>query len=495
MSRNTQCNRSRKYRGLLSVRFIIDWKIVCALFWTTLFNAPVGADQPNVVWILLEDWSTDLGCYGAKGISTPVADKLASQGIRFTEAFCTAPVCSSSRSAMLTGFHQNYIGAHQHDTRVEDRRPLPHGIKPLPLLLKESGYFTALMISKKTHQNFAGDLGFMGKDWSEREPGQPFFAQITLQGTHRKWQRDPIHPIDPQTIELPPYYANTPLVRRDWANGFEQMQVCDREIGAILERLETEGLTGSTMVVLTGDNGRCHIRGKQFMYDPGLRVPLIIRWPGHIQAGLVNENLVQTIDITATLLDAAGVKLPYELHGKNLFMREGPPRKYVFAARGRMGQTHDAMRMIRSKRFKLIHNLMPERAWLQYSRYKEDNYPMLAEMNVLYLQGKLNTDQAKFFAPAKPEFELFDLDNDPHELNNLAGDPQHASLKDALLSELYIWRRGIQDQGVTDTFRFGGDPPTYPTRTLEEWQARVDVWKPWVFRKPGVTVQHPFRRR
>ena len=455
----------------------------------------VARERPNVVWIMLEDWSTDLGCYGTKGIQTPVCDKLASEGIRYTNAFCTAPVCSSSRSAMFTGFHQNYIGAHQHDVPPADRKPLPYGIKPLPRLLQEAGYFTALMIGKKTHQNFSGDLGFMGKDWSEREKGQPFFAQITLTGTHRKWQRDPVRPIDYGDIELPPYYADTPLIRRDWANGLEQMQICDREIGSILDRLDREGLIDSTLVILIGDNGRCHIRGKQFLYDPGLRVPLIMRWPKHIEPGQVNESLVQTIDITATMLKAAGIQLPYALHGSDLFGDATNQREYVFAARGRMGQTHDAMRMIRTKRFKLIHNLMPERAWLQYSRYKEDNYPMLAEMNVLFLQGKLNADQAKFFASSKPDFELYDLENDPHELNNLAGDPKHASVKDTLLAVLYRWREEIEDQGVSDAFRFGGDPATYPTRSLEEWQERLAVWRPWVFRQPEETVQHPFRKR
>ncbi len=335
----------------------------------------------------------------------------------------------------------------------------------------------------------------MGKDWKERKPGQPFFVQITLTGTHRKWQRDPINPIDPQDIELPPYYVDTPFARRDWANGFEQMQICDREIGDILDRLEAEDLAESTMVILIGDNGRCHIRGKQFLYDPGLRVPLIIRWPGHIEAGQVNDDLVQTIDITATILEVADVALPYELHGRSLFSPEGKSRDYVFAARGRMGQTHDAMRMIRSRKYKLIHNLMPERAWLQYSRYKEDNYPMLAEMNVLNLQGKLNEDQAKFFATEKPDFELFDMETDPYELNNLARDPRHARVKDELLAALYAWRKSIEDEGVSDEFRFGGDPSTYPTRTLEEWQERLELWKPWVFRDADDPGQHPFRRR
>lgn len=451
-------------------------------------------NRPNIIWMMLEDWSTDLGCYGTIGVETPVTDQLAAEGIRYINAFCTSPVCSPSRSAMLTGFHQNYIGAEQHRTEAPDKKPLPYGIKAMPVLLKEAGYYTALMKSNKTDANFEEDLGFMGDDWNNRNKDQPFFAQITFQGTHRTWQRDTIHPIHLESVELPPYYADTPFARRDWANGLEQMQICDREIGAILNRLDDEGLTNNTLIFLIGDNGRCHIRAKQFLYDPGLKVPMIIKWPNKIQAGQVNEDLVQTIDITATILDVAGVKPNYTLHGKNLFKDSIKNREYIFAARGRMGKTHDAMRVIRSKKFKLIHNLMPERPWLQFSAYKEENYPMLAEMNVLYLEGKLDGVQEKFFAPSKPEFELYDIVNDPHEINNLSQNQKFATIKDHLLSELYAWRRSINDEGVSLEFREGGLSSKYPTRTLNEWKEVYTKWKPWVFRKPTERIDHPFSK-
>ncbi len=452
-------------------------------------GAQTPAKRPNVVWIMLEDWCPDLSCYGTKGILTPACDQLASEGIRYENAFTTAPVCSASRSAMMTGFHQNYIGANQHRTR--DKKPLPHGIKPLPLLLKEAGYFTCRMKSGKTDCNFAGDLGFTGKDWKERAQGQPFFAQITLSGTHRSWKRDPQRPIDPADIELPPYYANTPLARRDWANGLEQMQLCDREISELMKRLDAEGLADNTLVFVIGDHGRCHIRGKQFLYDGGLRIPMLVRWPGVIAPGQVKGELVQSIDITATILKAAGAKPTHEPHGKDLLGAEVRQRNYVFAARDKMDSTHDAMRMVRSKNYKLIHNLMPERAWLQLNEYKERQYPMLAEMNVLHMQGKLTPAQAAFFAPNKPEFELFDLQADPHEINNRADDPKFGKIKAELLAALNQWREAIEDQGVSAEFRKGGWPATYPTQSLEVWQERVEKWKPWVFRAPDSNRSHP----
>jgi N-sulfoglucosamine sulfohydrolase len=453
--------------------------------------AQTPVKRPNIVWIMLEDWCPDMSCYGTPGILTPACDTLAAEGIRYENAFSTAPVCSASRSAMMTGFHQNYIGANQHRTAKSRQQPLPYGIKPLPALLKEAGYYTCLMKSKKTDCNFKADLGFEAKDWAGRAEGQPFFAQITFAGTHRSWKRDPQRPIDPVDIELPPYYADTPLARRDWANGLEQMQICDREIAGILKRLDDEGIADNTLVFVIGDHGRCHIRGKQFLYDGGIRIPMLVRWPGVIAPGQVKDELVQSIDITETILKAAGVEPTYELHGKDLLGSEVKQREFVFAARDKMDDTHDAMRMVRSKKYKLIHNLMPERAWLQLNEYKEKQYPMLAEMNVLNMQGKLTPAQAAFFAPSKPEFELFDLENDPHEIKNLAADSKMADVKAELLSELNVWRESINDQGVSDEFREGGWPSTYPTRSLEEWQVAVEKWKPWVFRAPDSKNAHP----
>ncbi|QDU97134.1 sulfatase family protein [Lignipirellula cremea] len=478
------------------------------------------AAKPNILWITIEDWSPDLSCYGVKGLQTPHVDKLAAEGIRYETAFTTSPVCSTSRSAMMTGFYQNYIGANQH--RENAKKPLPYGIKPIPHLFAEAGYFTALM-SNKTDVNFVPNSKselFQGGDWSERKDGQPFFARITFGGTHRAWNRDPQRPIDIADVELPPYYPDTPFVRRDWANGLEQMQLVDRQIGELLKRLEDEGLADNTLVFFIGDHGRCHIRGKQFLYDGGIRIPMIVRWPGKIAPGQVSRELVMSIDICATILEAAGIRAPVPLHGKSLFSQEVKERKYVFAARDKMDETHDAMRAIRSRDYKLILNLMPERAWCQYNRYKEASYPVLAEMNVLNLQGKLTPAQAAFFAPSKPRIELFDLQQDPYEVNNVAESAEYAAVREELLQELETWRRDvIKDQGVSKAFRAldvypatnpadsvdvwvaangqkydfrkNGWPSWYPTRSLAEWEEAREQWAPYVFRGPSEKVARP----
>lgn len=441
------------------------------------YGATPERDRPNIVWILAEDMCPDLSCYGTKGVSTPNLDQMAAEGARYTNAFCTAPVCSPSRSAMMTGMHQNAIGANQH--RTSPKRPLPDGIKPITHYLREAGYYTALGCgySRKTDLNFLVENLFDGNDWKDRKAGQPFFAQITLNNTHRAWGRDKERPIDIKDVEIPPYYPDTPFVRRDWANGLEEIQIMDRHVGKILQRLKDEGIEHNTVVIFIGDNGRCHIRGKQFLYDPGLHVPLIIRWPARTRPGAVSDELVSTIDLSAGILSLAGVPIPEHLHGRNLSDPATPRREYVYAARDKMDDTHDSMRAVRSKRYKYILNLMPERAWCQFNRYKESQYPMLALMNVLNMEGKLTPEQARFMAPRKPEEELYDLRTDPHELKNLASDPAHRAALDTMRAELAAWRKKIGDQGVSEAFRKGGWPSKYPTRTLDEWKTLAKAWE------------------
>lgn len=449
--------------------------------------------RPNIIWIMIEDWGYDLSCYGAKGVKTPNIDKLASQGVRFNHSFCTAPVCSPSRSAMMTGFHQEYIGCGQHRTEGPgfERKELPFGIKPIPHLLEEAGYFTCLM-DKKTDCNFITSKPlFMGKDWSERKNNQPFYAQISFPGTHRVWKRDTIRPVDIRAVEVPPFYPDVPFIRRDIANGMEAVQNVDRQIGTLLKRLDDEGLTENTLVFFIGDNGKCIARGKQFLYDQGMIVPIIARWPGHIPVGQVNENMVMTIDICATILDAAGVKPAHELHGKNLFGEEVAKRKYVFACRDKMDWTFDAIRAIRSKEYKLIQNLMPERAYCQFNEYKEKNYPDLAMLNLMNLKGELTPDQAKFMAKSKPELELYDLRKDPFELHNLADDKAFTSVKAELLKALTEWRKSVNDPGVSEEFRKGGWPSVFPTRSKEEWANIVGQWDKWHLSKPYSNAEFP----
>lgn len=465
----------------------------------TVARANVTSEKrPNILWILIEDWSPDLSCYGTKAIHTPHIDQLAAEGLLFEKAFVNAPVCSTSRSSLMTGYDQYTIGAPHH--RTPNRKPLPPDIRPIPLLLKDAGYYTCILKNTKTDLNFTDPTGkrydhtnlFDGSDWSARKPNQPFFAQLTIGSTHRSWRRDPKRPIDEKNVELPPYYPDTPFIRRDWANGLEQMQEADRSVGNILQRLEQEGLEKNTLVIFMSDHGRCHIRGKQFLYDPGLHVPLILRWPGQIAPGKRNSDLVSSLDICKTLLDLAEIEPQRPMPGLNLFNGETARRQELYFGRDMMGTAFDAMRAIRTPKYKLIHNLMPERAYCQYDNYKQTKYPPLALMKVFHAKGELTPAQAAFMADSKPEFELYDLQADPHEINNLANTPELADLQRKLLAKLNAWRKAVNDPGVTPEFRAGGKPDTL---TTSEWEAILEKWKPWVFRPVHSKMEHPFPKK
>ena len=243
--------------------------------------------RPNVLFIILEDWGPFLHCYGEKEMFTPHLDQLAAEGRRYTNCFTSAPVCSPGRSSLMTGMSQYTTLSHQH--RTQQKPALPPGVKTVPDLFRDAGYFTALGCgySPKIDLNYAFDpaVSYLGKDWNARQPGQPFFAHLTLMGTHRPWKADASHPIDPAQVTLPPWYPDTPLTRKDWALALESAQVSDRLMGEIVERLKKEKLYDNTAIIVTSDHGVGLPRAKQFLYDDGLRIPLIIRWPARAQAG------------------------------------------------------------------------------------------------------------------------------------------------------------------------------------------------------------------
>lgn len=424
-------------------------------------NQAIAEQRPNIIWILSEDISTDLACYGTPVVKTPVLDQFAREGIRYTNAFTTAPVCSPSRSAMITGMYQTSIGAHNHRSHRDDGYKLPGPVKPITEYLRQAGYYTALVKTAapgvatpaKTDFNFTTDQpAFEGNDWSQRKPGQPFFAQITIDETHRgkSWktvvkQHEP-H-ISPESVVMPPYYPDHPVARADWATYLESIQLMDSYVGKILQRLQDEGIAQNTVVIFSGDNGRCHIRDKQFLYDGGIHVPLMIRWPGQVKAGQVTTDLVMAIDVSATILQMAGLTPPAYLDGQVLLGPGARKRDYIIAARDRMDETVDKMRCVRDKRYKYIKNYMPERPYMQPNNYKETEYPMWNLLKELNQEGKLTPAQAPFAAPTKPAEELYDIVADPDELHNMAGESRHKKTLDQMRGLLEAWVKKTNDQG------------------------------------------------
>jgi N-sulfoglucosamine sulfohydrolase len=415
----------------------------------------MSKQRPNVLWIYGEDLYPDLGCYGTPVVHTPHIDQLAAEGTTYKNSFVTCPVCSPSRSAIITGRYQTAIGAHNHRSKRDV--PLPNGVRLITDYFRDAGYFTcnspgpgSYDNAGKTDFNFLVEKPFDGSDWSARKKDQPFYAQLNITDTHRDFARDAERPIDPASVEIPPYYPDHPLVRADWAQYLESIQVLDRKIGQVMQRLEQEGLRDNTIVFFIGDHGRAHARDKQFLYDGGLRVPCIARWPGQIAAGAIDEQLVSGVDFAATALHLCGLPVPQDLDGRAFIKGDSAARETVFAARDRCDGTDDRIRCVRTARYKYIRNLKPERPYMQFNAYKKHQYPAWTLLRVLHQRGQLSTAQAQFLAPTRPPEELYDLHKDPHELNNLAADPAHESTRSNLCQQLDQWMAATKDQGLIE---------------------------------------------
>ena len=447
--------------------------------WTTMIASVVllpisiglAGDRPNILWIIADDLSPDLGCYGYEGVNTPHIDRLAGRGRRYTAAFATAPVCSSSRSALITGVYQTTTGTHQH--RTPDKSPLAAPVEPIPELLRQAGYFTcnsnaSMSRAGKEDYNFAisGDL-YDGVDWSVRDggrrPGQPFFAQVQIHEPHR----DFVVATDPDRFretQIPTYYPNHAVIRADWANYLASIEVLDRKVGAVLNRLEREGLVENTIIFFFGDHGRPHYRDKQWLYDGGIRTPLIVCGPGRIQPGVVRDELVSLIDVSAATVALAGVAIPSWMQGQDMLAEDFVGRTRVFAARDRCGSTVDRIRAVRTQRFKYIRNFYPERPYSQHSGYKVLQYPGLTVANALYKRGQLPEPANLFWSSSRPAEELYDLSTDPDEIKNLANDPQLAPTLATLRQELDDWIRESGDQG-----RFPEEAEQAAIEASENW--------------------------
>ena len=439
--------------------------------------------RPNILWIVAEDFCPDLSCYGTEVVKTPNIDKLASQGALFTNAFTTAPVCSASRSAFMTGMYQTTIGAHQH--RAAEYKPLADNLHLITHYFQKAGYFTSNSGQNwkkpgKTDFNFKVKKAFDGTDYRQRKPGQNFFSQINFSETHRDFKRDTENPIDPDTVKLPPYYPDHPITRRDWADYLECAQVLDKKVGKVLQRLEDDGLADNTIVFFFGDNGRPHIRGKQFLYEGGIHVPLIIRWPGHIKPGTIVDDLVSAIDFGPTCMSLVGMDIPPHMQGSPfLGPKKSKQRNYIFAARDRCDETVERIRCVRDKRFKYIRNYRPHLPYMQPNMYKMRQYPVYSLMPILYAQGKLTPDQARFMAPVKPAEELYDLTNDPHELNNLADKPEHKDVLKRMSDLLDEWVKQTNDKG---------EIPEDPALAARVCLNKHAPWHKNVMEKRGLTV-------
>ena len=443
------------------------------------------AAPPNLVWIIADDMSPDIGAYGLSQVRTPHLDQLASEGRRYTRAYSSAPVCSSSRSAFILGCYQTTTGLHPHD--VENPQPLPEPYKPLPTLLREAGWFvtnaaapgserSGKSIKKgKTHYNFAHDpeTMFDGNDWRKRKTGQPFFAQFQITEPHRPFPiPETFDEAKLKAIELPPNYPDHPLTRRDWYAYHRSVEVVDQRVGAILQQLRNEGVLDNTVVVFFADHGRPMPWGKQWLTVEGLQVPLIIRGP-KIDRGSVEERLVSLIDLAPSMLELAGLPIPSWMEGRALLGSKFPERARLFAARDRCGDAMDRIRAVITEQRWLVHHFQPQVSRLNWSSYKEASYPGMPLLRVLQKQHGLDTFQEQWLTPERSEWELFDLKTDPLGIHNVANDTRSNEVMAELRSSLEEWIKASGDKGAH------GDPPTEPSMEVIQKDKRADYERTW----------------
>lgn len=423
------------------------------------------ATRPNILWITCEDMSPHLGCYGDRYAVTPNLDRLASQAVRYTRAFSVAGVCAPSRSCLISGMYPSTIGS-QH---MRSTTRLPPSVKCFTQYLREAGYFCSN--NSKEDYNFRTPKGTWDESsakahWRKRANGQPFFSVFNLTVTHESQIRladaafakrtavvsdDERH--DPARAPVPRYHPDTPGVRRDWARNYDLITTMDKQAGELLDQLEADGLNDDTIVFFFSDHGVGLPRGKRWLYDSGMRVPLMIRFPKHFRQfasggpGTTCDRLVSFVDFAPTVLSLAGVARPQHFQAAAfLGPQAGGPREYVYGIRDRMDERYDMTRAVRDRRWKYIRNYHPELPYAQPIEYMEE-MPTMREWRRLAAAGQLNGPPSLFLKATKPVEELYDTETDPDEVDNLALREEHQDVLERLRKVHQQWLRDTRDLG------------------------------------------------
>jgi N-sulfoglucosamine sulfohydrolase len=436
------------------------------------------AKRPNILWIVGENLKLDLGCYGARNVSTPHLDALAAGGVRYTRVFSTSPVCAPSRSAFMTGMYQTTTDMHHMRSHRDDDYRLPPGVRPVTHHLNDAGYFTANIktIGDRVVGTGKLDLNFVNEgpvydsaDWSALKSHQPFFAQIntpeieydiydrqTVNKPRAVWVGEQEHPqiATPDNVKPPPYYPDHEITRQEWARYLNSVSGMDRRIGWVLDQLREDGLADDTVIIFFSDNGRLEARGIHWCYDTGLHVPMIVHWPKNFPAppqckpGTVSDQVISVLDLTATTLWIAGVPRPAGMQSR-LFLGEqaDSPRTYAFSARDRIDETVLRIRTVRDSRYRYIRNYTRD-GFPALNRYKEKCFLVKPLMRQLAAQGKLTGPAAELMKPV-PFEQLYDTQADPHEIRNVADSdkPAHREALVRLRAALDVWMTETGDLG------------------------------------------------
>lgn len=425
--------------------------------------------------------SADFSCYGETLIKTPAVDQLAKEGTRFTRAYATSPVCSTFRSSLITGMYQTSIGVHNHRSgRRNSQIELPEEVRPIPEILQEAGYWTCNgsglkdrdfkynKVSKqrlgKTDYNFEWNQSmYNSHDWEGRKGDQPFFMQVQLNGGKLRGasqahydrfdkvvQKEMGKITPPSKVSLPPYYPKEEIMQKDWSTYLDTVRITDLHVGKVIERLKKEGLLKNTLIAFFTDHGISHARGKQFLYDEGTHIPLIVRGPG-VQRAATRTDLVTHIDVAALSLAAAGIPIPAIMEGNDILSPTYTHKPTVYGARDRCGEAVDHIRSVRSDSYLYIRNFLPERPHLAPSDYK-DSKLIVQRLRKLHAEKKLPKLAEKLlFSPTRSPEELYLYKKDRWQVTNLASNPKHLK---ALINH-----RNQLEQWITETGDHGRESP------------------------------------
>jgi len=415
-------------------------------------------ELPNILWITSEDNARMLGCYGDSFATTPNLDRLAAEGFLYTNAYANAPVCAPARNTIITGVHACSAGNGQ----MRSNYAKSELVKPYTEFLRQKGYYCTN--NSKTDYNYA-DIR-LEEMWDEcgreahyknRGEGQPFFAIFNFTTSHESSIHNPLPDSvlrhRPEEVTLPPYHPDTPEMRHDWAQYYDRVEEMDRQVGEVLQELEEAGLAGNTIVFYYSDHAGVLGRSKRFLYETGTHVPMIIRIPARYRhlfpersTGSHVERLVSFVDLAPTLLSLTGQKAPEYMQGSAFLgrYRQAEP-DYVYMFRDRMDERHDMSRSIVDREFRYTRNFNPNRIYLQHLEYLW-RAPSMRSWEEAYRSGQCNEVQSRWWKP-KPAEELYDTENDPWEVNNLAGDPAHAERLAAMRRACMEIGASIRDAG------------------------------------------------
>ena len=429
-------------------------RISAILFFVTILSWLSAADRPNILWITCEDINPHLGCYGDKYSVSPNLDALAKRGMIFTHAWSNGPVCAAARTTIISGMYPPSTGGEHMRSSV----PMPQGCKMYPQFLREAGYYCTN--HTKEDYNLQKPEGVwddtkQSAHWRHRKPGQPFFAIFNFLTTHESQIRKPGHKLvhDPEKAPVPPYMPDTPEVRHDWAQYYDNITTMDGEAAVLLKQIADDGLADDTIIMFYGDHGAGMPRSKRWPFNSGLNVPLIAyfppKWqhlaPKNYSTGGKSDELVGFIDLAPTLLSIIGQKAPDYMQGRAFagqFAKPAPD--FMFGFRGRMDEVYDLVRSVTDGRFVYVREYMPHLIYGQHNTYMF-LMPTTQVWRRMFDEGKLDETQSHFWK-IKPVEELYDLQNDPWEIHNLALDGKHPALEKLRIAEQQQAER-IRDLG------------------------------------------------